>query len=103
MKDEDKTKEQLIDELKGLRERLAKLVQTESGRDEDGNGIKKLMDYCENVINEAPTLITVLDKNLVVKMWNKFSEDYTSVPREKIVGKNLFEAIPSLKSLAGRT
>jgi len=99
MRDEDKTKEELIDELKGLRERLAKLARAESGRDEDGNEIKKLMDYYESVVNEAPTLITVLDKNLVVRAWNKFSEDYTSVPREKIVGKNLFEVIPSLKKL----
>ena len=39
MKDEDKTKEQLIDELVELRQRIAELEASEAERIEEGNPI----------------------------------------------------------------
>ncbi|RMF90439.1 MAG: PAS domain S-box protein [Methanobacteriota archaeon] len=83
---------------KGRDVRLAAIRDiTERKRAEEE--IRRLKDFSENVINEAPVLIAVFDRDFRVRVWNSFSERYTQVPKEKILGRNLFEVIPSLKKL----
>jgi PAS domain S-box-containing protein len=59
----------------------------------------KNLDFVEKILDEAPSLIAVFDKSLIVQVWNKFCEDYTSVKKEDILGKPFFDVIPSLRKL----
>jgi PAS domain S-box-containing protein len=61
--------------------------------------IKSLKNMHESIIDESPAIIEVVDRDLVVKSWNKYAEEYVGIKKEDIVGKKFFEVIPSLKKL----
>ncbi|GBE18220.1 signal transduction histidine-protein kinase BarA [archaeon BMS3Abin16] len=61
--------------------------------------IKELMELNENIIESAPSAIHFIDRDFVVQSWNSFCERYIHIDKADIIGKNLFEAIPSLRKL----
>jgi PAS domain S-box-containing protein len=58
---------------------------TERNRSEEE--IRRLKNLHESIIDESPAIIEVVDRDFVVKAWNKFAEDYVNIKKEDIVGK----------------
>lgn len=57
---------------------------------------KSLSNFFEKVIKDIPLAVHVIDTGFRVKVWNRFLEDYTSIKKEEIIGKDLFEVVPGL-------
>lgn len=58
--------------------------------------ISALKEFYENIVETVPLGIHVVDGAFTVRSWNRYFEDYTSIKKEEIIGKNLFDAYPSL-------
>ncbi|MFQ6057279.1 MAG: GAF domain-containing protein [Anaerolineae bacterium] len=56
-----------------------------------------LRSYLEDVIENAPIGMKLLDKNLTVLAWNAAMERMIGIKREEIIGKNELEIIPTLR------
>ncbi|MEN6620671.1 MAG: PAS domain S-box protein, partial [Smithella sp.] len=74
MKDEDKTKEQLVSEIKEMRRQIYESSRSESGRIAD-------------IIDFLPDATFAIDLSRKVIAWNKAIEDITGVKAEDILGK----------------
>lgn len=58
--------------------------------------IKSLSELNEKVVETSPLGIHVIDGDFIVRRWNSYFENYTTIKKEDIIGKNLFEVIPGL-------
>ncbi|MDY7030437.1 MAG: PAS domain S-box protein [Thermodesulfobacteriota bacterium] len=56
--------------------------------------IKALKNFNENIIENSPIGIFVIDMNYKVKAWNSWFEDLTGRKKEVVLNKNLFNVIP---------
>ena len=91
MKDEEKTREQLISELLELRQRIAKMEvsDTEYSREEEGVGEDEAKN--QTVMEEAPIAVCNMDVNGRVSYVNKRFEILSGYSREEIVNKYRFK------------
>lgn len=83
----------LYAELKKFTSGLEKKVK------ERTQDIQKLSELHENTIEAAPFSVHTMDKDLTVTSWNAFAEKYTTLKKEDIIGRNIFEKLPHLKKL----
>ncbi len=84
--------------LRGVKNKIVALLSvtrdiTERKRTEDE--IKALKEFNEKIVETSPIGIHVVDKDFVVRSWNSYFEDYTTIEKEDIIGKNLFKVIPA--------
>jgi diguanylate cyclase (GGDEF)-like protein/PAS domain S-box-containing protein len=86
MKDEEKTKEQLINELVELRQRIAELEETEVERKRAEEELRKLGQLQESIIDNADVWLDVLDEKANVVIWNKAAEEISGYSRKEVVG-----------------
>lgn len=56
--------------------------------------LQQQKDFVETVINSSVDLIAVFDKNLNYLMLNKRSDEYYSLKREQVIGKNILDVYP---------
>lgn len=91
MKDEEKTREQLISELLELRQRIAKMEvsDTDYSREEEGVGEDEAKN--QTVMEEAPIAVCNMDVNGRVSYVNKRFEILSGYSREEIVNKYRFK------------
>jgi PAS domain S-box-containing protein len=92
MKDEDKTKNQLINELEGLRQHIAELEASTEGtvrehKSDQGYG---------TIVELAPDGIATIDLEGMVTSCNKAFSDLTGYSEDEIVG-NHFTEIPTIR------
>lgn len=57
---------------------------------------RSLSIFFEKVIEFIPLGIHVVDTEFRIRVWNRFLEGYTSIKKEDILGKDLFDVIPGL-------
>jgi PAS domain S-box-containing protein len=98
MNDQEKTQEQLINELTEMRQRIAELetAETERGRAEEAlRGNKGLYS---NIIESMSDGIMALDSDFHYTHWNHAMERISKVPREELVGtaKRPWDVFPHL-------
>ena len=106
MKDENKTKERLIQELKKMREKITNLEEITS----EGKRVKKELKKSEkkyrDLVEETPIGIANIDNIGILTYINKRLEKITGYSREEVVGKNVFKlgvfSNEMLKILKGR-
>jgi len=79
-------------EVKGIIE----IIVDVTGRKKAEDDLKALKEFNEKIVERAPIGIHVVDRDFIVRSWNSYFEDYTTIKKEDIVGKNLFEVIPAL-------
>jgi PAS domain S-box-containing protein len=89
MKDEDKSKAQLIDELVSLRQQVAELKSSEAERKRVEEQLRYQADLVENVSDAV--ISTDLDFN--IKSWNKAAENIYGWQTDEVIGKPLIEVI----------
>ena len=88
MKDEDKTKEQLIEELKELRTQVAKQQKTEIG------------DIPQNLVvifEKMDSAATIFDHQYNYLFANSFAEKILGHTKDELIGKNMFDVFPDIK------
>ena len=106
MKDENKTKERLIQELIKMREKIANLEEITI----EGKRVKKELKKSEkkyrDLVEETPIGIANIDNIGILTYINNRLEKITGYSREEVVGKNVFKlgvfSNEMLKILKGR-
>ena len=71
MKDENKTKKQLIDELVGLRQRITNLEKSETERKRAQVAVREALRYAENIVETVREPLVVLDIDLKILSANR--------------------------------
>jgi len=105
MKDENKTKKQLIDELVGLRQRITNLEKSETERKHAEVAVREALRYAENIIETVREPLVVLDIDLKILSANRsFYNTFKVIPDETI-GNFIYDLgnqqwdIPRLRTL----
>ena len=93
MKDEEKTKEQLIDELAEMRQRVAELEASETELKQAGQKLRHQKKHLESLIKYSPLAIVTLDESHNIISCNRNFEKLFQFEESEILGKNLDEVI----------
>ena len=106
MKDENKTKERLIQELIKMREKIANLEEITINGTQAKKELKESEKKYKDLVEETPIGIANIDNIGNLTYINKRLEKITGYSREEVVGKNVFKlgvfSNEMLKILKGR-
>ena len=106
MKDENKTKERLIQELIKMREKIANLEEITINGTQAKKKLKESEKKYRDLVEETPIGIANIDNIGNLTYINKRLEKITGYSREEVVGKNVFKlgvfSNEMLKILKGR-
>lgn len=91
MKDEDKTKTQLINELAQLRQRITELEALEAEGKRAEEELKRTKEYLENVIDNSVDAIGIVDNHGRFILWNRRAAEIYGYKFEDLAGKSAFE------------
>jgi len=94
MKDEDKTKEQLIKELVEIHQRIAKLETVESELMMVEKELKKSEERYRRLVEQTTDAIMSLDLDTNIVSWNKGAEEMFGYRSEEIIGKSQTLLVP---------
>jgi len=101
MKDESKTKKQLISELKELRGQMNKLNNSEKKWGKRQSTEKKqkkqspgTFNFWQSVIDTIPNPIFYKDKEGIYRGCNKGFEDYIGLKKNELIGKTVYDIAP---------
>ena len=83
MKDDHKTRSELIEELSDLRQQLTELQGLAKAKTSNNS------PSLQSLVDELPTFISYVDCNHYYKFVNKHYEQWLKQPKEKIVGQHL--------------
>src|SRR4030066_981230 len=105
MKDENKTKKQLIDELVGLRQRITNLGESETERKRAEVAVREALRYAENIVETVREPLVVLNADLKILTANRSFYDTFKVTPEETIGNFIYDLgnrqwdIPKLRVL----
>ncbi len=105
MRDQDRTKEQFINELTTVRERLTELEGLELEREQDEKALRQALGYADAIIETVREALVVLDPNLKVLSVNQSFCDMFGVTSGQTIGSSIFDLgdgqwdIPALRKL----
>jgi two-component system, cell cycle sensor histidine kinase and response regulator CckA len=95
MQDEDKSKQQLIIELKALRQRVAESEKDKTERKLAEEALRESEQRLSQIIDFLPDATFAIDLNGKVIAWNRAIEEMTGVKAEQILGRGDYEyALP---------
>lgn len=96
MKDKDKTKDQLINELVEMRQRItelktseAELIRTEEELREAHKGLEQTKQYLERLIESSPDAIVSTDQEGAVTFFSLGAETLLGYEQEEILGQSV--------------
>jgi len=99
MKDGDKTKEQLINELAELRQRVTKFEELETKLKKTKDKLEHQKKHLESLIKYSSLAIVTLDEGQIIISCNRDFEKLFQFEESEIIGKNLDELIAGQKYL----
>ena len=105
MKDEEKTKEQLINELAEMRQQIAKLEKAETERKWAERAVQGAQEYAESIIETVHDPLVMLDADMRVVSANRSFYKTFKMKPEEAEGQLLYELngrqwdIPRLREL----
>ncbi len=105
MKDTNKTKEQLIDELAAMRQQIAELKVSEADHKHVERSLKESSEYADNIVATVREPLLVLDADLSVILANRSFYSTFQVTPEDTEGKLVYNLgngqwdIPRLREL----
>ncbi|MBI4776999.1 MAG: PAS domain S-box protein [Deltaproteobacteria bacterium] len=91
MRDEDKSKEQLIKELIELRRRNAELQQSEFNRERTEAELHTTKEYLENVIENSVDAIGIVDRTGRFLLWNRRAAEIYGYSFEELRSRTAFD------------
>jgi signal transduction histidine kinase len=86
MKDEGKTRKELIGELKALRRRLAALEKSKAGQDKADLRLKESEEMLYRTLRQSPIPAFVIGKDRRVIYWNRTLELLSGIPSKEVIG-----------------
>jgi signal transduction histidine kinase/ribosomal protein L39E len=86
MKDEGKTKRELIGEIKALRRRVSSLEKSEASRRETDARLKKSEERLYRTLRQSPIPMFVIGKDRRVIYWNRALEELSGISSKEVVG-----------------
>ena len=89
MKDHDKPEEQLIAELKRMRQRIVELEKSEKRNRQVGETLKESEEKYRALVNDASDAILLADEGGYILDANRKMEDLLGYTREELLGKNI--------------
>jgi len=95
MKDEDKAKEQLIDELVALRQRTTELQASETERKRTGEALRDTNELLEKIFSTTHLLIAYMDTDFNFIRVNRAYAEADDREPEFFVGRNHFDLYPN--------
>lgn len=63
--------------------------------------LNERLNFIEGLVEASVDRIVVLDKHMNYLYWNRKAEEYYSINKEKIIGKNILEVFPSFRNDPG--
>jgi len=96
MKEQDKTKEQLIDELADLRQRIAELEASETERKRAEEPMQRQREELQTIIDSVSAYIFYKDREGRHIYVNRALAEATGIAKEKWIGKTIAELLPKL-------
>jgi signal transduction histidine kinase len=105
MKDENKTKKHLIDELVGLRQRITNLEKSETERKRAEVAVREALRYVEGIVETVREPLVVLNVDLKILSANRSFYNTFKVIPDETVGKFIYDLgdrqwdIPRLRTL----
>jgi len=92
--DKEKTKEQLINELKQMRRRIIELETLESNYKKVGKLQYENEERYRELADSISDVFFAMDKDLRYTYWNKASEKLTGIAGKDAIGKSIFDIFP---------
>jgi PAS domain S-box-containing protein len=92
--DDNKTREQLIEELGNLRKHLTEAEDSERQEEHDYVSSEKKLAFLRKIVDTIPNPIFVKDKGGRYVFCNTAFETYTGLKKEEIVGKTDYDVSP---------
>jgi signal transduction histidine kinase len=86
MKDEGKTKKELIRELKALKRRLTVLEKAEARRNKADLRLKESEERLYRTLRQSPIPAFVIGKDRRVIYWNRALEELSGIPAKEVIG-----------------
>lgn len=95
MGDEERSKEQLIDELQALRKCLVQLEKDQAEHKLTAQEMREREEFLTAIIENIPNMIFVKDASgLRFRRFNKASEELLGHSREELLGRNDYDFFP---------
>jgi len=94
MRDKEKPKEQLINELTEIRQRVAELEESETHRKLAEEKLRETSDYLENLLNYANAPIIVWDPEFRITQFNHAFERLTGYTAGEVIRQELCMLFP---------
>ena len=94
MKDENKTKKQLINELKELRNQVSKFIQTQNGRMDVAQLLQDSEKRFSCLVESASDAILSVDRHGNITLWNRAAEIVFGYTADEVVGKPFVLLVP---------
>ena len=91
MKDENKTREQLLSELVELRQQVTELEAAEAECRRAEEEIREAAHRFQTIFNSVNDGLAVMDKSLTVKEVNRYRLEALGLYREQVIGKKCYE------------
>jgi two-component system, sensor histidine kinase PdtaS len=93
MKDNDKSKIELIDELERLREKCKKFDTNQIQFQADDKAINEIDELSSILINKMLDAVVIIDFNGIILYYNKTAADLVGYENESITGHNVMEFV----------
>ncbi len=92
-----RTKQQLIEEMASLRQRLAELETVEADSQRIIGGFWEKEETLAKFMNASPDAFLLFDSNMDYITFNKAAQQLTGVTLEQAAGKNVTDFVPGIK------
>lgn len=89
MKDEDKTKKQLIDELEKLRQRVAKLEISQNRLKQTEKSLLAAREYAQSIIDNSHDMIITVNNDRRIVEFNRAAEQNMGFRKEEVLGQHV--------------
>jgi len=92
-----------LDDSNRLLKQTNQLLEGEIQQHESTSKLLRLSEgYIKDILESMPLMLIGVDKDMNVNQWNKYAQEFTGLTAEQAMGKNLWDAYPTITVSAGQ-